>query len=237
MQRRTILLISADDCGWTDLRAVLAEMVDMHLVGEVRSAHQVQWLVTSAIPAPDVVIAAACVEDTSAVPLLTAIRREYWPATRLLVFAPHFDPDELLAFAGLGVRGFLLWGDLSPAAIRHSLELVLTRDVVISSGVVATAFGDALSHCHRAGNTPASPVAMGMLPCQTDDTCRGVLTPREHEVLTLIADDQSNAEIACALNIAVRTVDFHVRNLLAKLEARSRTGAVSQARRRRLLSA
>lgn len=55
------------------------------------------------------------------------------------------------------------------------------------------------------------------------------LTPREHEVLQLVALGRSNAEVAKELGMSVRTVDFHVRNLLDKLDSRSRSQAIVRA--------
>lgn len=55
------------------------------------------------------------------------------------------------------------------------------------------------------------------------------LCQRERQVLELIAQGSSNNEIACALGIAIETVKFYVRRLLAKLGARSRTHAVALA--------
>jgi DNA-binding NarL/FixJ family response regulator len=61
------------------------------------------------------------------------------------------------------------------------------------------------------------------------------LTPREHEVLTLVATGRSNRDIAGQLFISAKTVSVHISNVLAKLEATSRTEAVAVARRRGLL--
>ncbi|MGN8026455.1 response regulator [Microbacterium sp. 22242] len=61
------------------------------------------------------------------------------------------------------------------------------------------------------------------------------LTPREQEVLVLVAEGLSNREIAVALFVGEATVKTHVVHLLEKLNADSRTGAVSAARRRGLL--
>ncbi|WP_104435039.1 response regulator transcription factor [Kineococcus xinjiangensis] len=61
------------------------------------------------------------------------------------------------------------------------------------------------------------------------------LTAREQEVLALIASGRSNREIAQVLYISAKTVSVHVSNILAKLQAGSRTEAVSLARRRGLL--
>ena len=61
------------------------------------------------------------------------------------------------------------------------------------------------------------------------------LTPREQEVLTLVATGRSNRDIAGQLFISAKTVSVHISNMLAKLEATSRTEAVAVARRRGLL--
>jgi predicted ATPase/DNA-binding CsgD family transcriptional regulator len=61
------------------------------------------------------------------------------------------------------------------------------------------------------------------------------LTPREREVLRLVAEGRTDREIAAALGISHRTVMIHVRSLLAKLEVGSRTAAAAHAHRRGLL--
>jgi DNA-binding CsgD family transcriptional regulator len=58
------------------------------------------------------------------------------------------------------------------------------------------------------------------------------LTPRELEVLTLLAEGKSNKEIARSLGISVHTAKFHVAALIDKLDAVGRTDAVAQAARR-----
>ena len=55
-----------------------------------------------------------------------------------------------------------------------------------------------------------------------------LLTPRELEVLRLIADGRSNRAIAAALLLGEGTVKYHVKNILRKLGARSRTEAISR---------
>lgn len=67
------------------------------------------------------------------------------------------------------------------------------------------------------------------------DRTESELTPREHEVLGLLEQGRTNGQIASLLYISVKTVSVHVSNILAKLEASSRTEAVAVARRRGLL--
>ncbi len=64
---------------------------------------------------------------------------------------------------------------------------------------------------------------------------QNLLSPRELEVLRLVAAGRSNAEIAQELVVAVSTVKKHINNLYAKLDARSRTQAVARARELGLL--
>jgi DNA-binding NarL/FixJ family response regulator len=62
------------------------------------------------------------------------------------------------------------------------------------------------------------------------------LTPRELEILDLVAQGRSNSEIARRLFISAKTVSVHVSNILAKLGASGRTEAAALARRQHLLS-
>ena len=61
------------------------------------------------------------------------------------------------------------------------------------------------------------------------------LTPREREVLRLVAVGHANKQIANELSVSERTVKFHVSSILAKLGARNRTEAIATARARGLL--
>ena len=61
------------------------------------------------------------------------------------------------------------------------------------------------------------------------------LTRKELEILRLVAEGKSNQEIADALFSSLPTVKWHVRNILAKLEARGRVAAIAIARSRRLI--
>lgn len=77
-------------------------------------------------------------------------------------------------------------------------------------------------------------LAIGSAPTRTESTT-DALTPRETEILALVADGRSNGEIAKQLFISAKTVSVHVSNILAKLGAAGRTEAAAIARRRGLL--
>ena len=76
------------------------------------------------------------------------------------------------------------------------------------------------------GATAPAPVAPGP---------RATLTPRESEILALVAEGRSNGEIGRQLFISTKTVSVHVSNILGKLGAAGRTEAAAIARREGLL--
>ena len=76
---------------------------------------------------------------------------------------------------------------------------------------------------------------IGATPARGDATA-DALTPREHEILELVAAGRSNGEIGRQLFISAKTVSVHVSNILGKLGAAGRTEAAAIARRRGLLS-
>ncbi len=78
--------------------------------------------------------------------------------------------------------------------------------------------------------------ALGASPEQRDRPDEVSLTPREGEILGLVAEGRTNGEIGRQLFISTKTVSVHVSNVLGKLDAGSRTEAVAIARRRGLLA-
>ncbi|MCY1311749.1 Transcriptional activator protein EsaR [compost metagenome] len=82
------------------------------------------------------------------------------------------------------------------------------------------------------------PGTAGAAPAETalDEADRGLLSAREHEVLTLIARGFSYAEIARLKGLSVHTVQTHIKNLYGKLAVHSKSEAVFEATRLGLLS-
>jgi DNA-binding NarL/FixJ family response regulator len=88
----------------------------------------------------------------------------------------------------------------------------------------------------HAGQTLLAPAVAARLVVGVSSGGPEPLTPRELEVLTLMGQGRSNAEIADTLAIASRTAKVHVQNILSKLGASNRTEAVSIAVRQNLIS-
>jgi len=140
--------------------------------------------------------------------------REQVPQTRIIVLTTYADDRSVLEALRAGARGYLT-KDAGAEEISQALRQVVDGHAVIDPAVQHHLV-DAIAVA------PADPVA----PQLPDG-----LTPREAEVLALIAEGLSNAEIATRLVVSEATVKTHVNHLLAKIGARGRAQAVTYAYR------
>jgi two-component system nitrate/nitrite response regulator NarL len=137
---------------------------------------------------------------------------------------PDFSSDRLADFAegGVPVVALLSAPDQAAAAWTAGARGLLQRDTstaALLAAIAAAAQGLAVIDPALA---PALPLAYPGSPTET-------LTPRELEVLRLLAEGLPNKAIALRLDISEHTVKFHLNAILGKLGAQSRTEAVVQA--------
>lgn len=123
--------------------------------------------------------------------------------------------------------------ELAQARVRLAGVLRAVGDVA-GARVVADLAREA-AHAMKAEPLLAELVAQGSTPAPATPAHASVLTPREAEILALVAEGRSNGEIGKQLFISTKTVSVHVSNILGKLDAASRTEAAAVARRRGLL--
>jgi DNA-binding NarL/FixJ family response regulator len=139
--------------------------------------------------------------------------REAYPEIEIVVLTTHADEESILDALRAGARGYLT-KDAGIAEISRGVHAAADHhgllDPVVQSRLIAAA---------TAGARPAPPPA----------TLPDELTPREAEVLTLIARGLSNGEIAATLVVSEATVKSHVNHLFAKIGARDRAQAVHYA--------
>ena len=132
------------------------------------------------------------------------------PRPRVLILTT-FDVDEYVYEAlGAGASGFLL-KDASGADLIAAVRVVAGGDALLAPSVTRRLIGD---FARRRRHERPSPQVLA------------TLTPRELDVLRLVARGLSNAEIAGELTLAEQTVKTHVGNMLTKLGLRDRTQAV-----------
>lgn len=194
------------------LIAVLSTQSDFEVIGEagsgleaVRKAQELQ---------PDVVLLDLEMPEMDGVEALKLMRGSR-PDVRVIIFTV-FDTDErILGAVQAGAKGYLLKG--------------VPRDQVF----------DAIRVVHAGGSLLQPVVASRLLDQISKGTdspkAASSVTPRELDVLRLLAQGLQNKEIADNLNIAERTVKFHVGSILSKMGAGNRTEAVTIAVQRGLI--
>jgi len=161
---------------------------------------------------PDLVLMDLRLSDGNGVEVGRAIAEQV-PSTKVLAVTGDRDPDLVSRTMRAGFHGYVT-KEASMSTLVESLDAVLAGRIVTPGGV-------------------SGPWSDGVRPREAR---LEPLTPREREILQLLAQGQRTAQIASTLHIAKNTVRSHVQTVLSKLGAHSRLEAVALARRRGLLS-
>ena len=162
----------------------------------------------SGAPLPAVVLMDIEVPGADGIETTRALRADH-PDIEVVMLTVFEDEARIFAAVQAGASGYLL-KDAGPEAVVRAVQEV------------------------AAGGAPASPlVARKLLGYVRESAPAGAdafdLTPREREVLTLLVEDDTEAQIADALALSPHTVRSHIKNLYAKLEVHSRAAAVRTA--------
>jgi DNA-binding NarL/FixJ family response regulator len=214
-----IRVVVADDQELirTGLALILGAQPDLDVVGQAADGRQA--VEVACRTAPDVVlmdVRMPILDGVAATRELMAAR----PATRVLVLTT-FDLDEyVLSALRAGASGFLV-KDTPRASLLAAVRAVAAGDVLLSPDVTRR-----LVATHFVGGDERSAEASRAL---------ARLTPRELEVLRLLGNGRSNAELAGAMYLAETTVKTHIARLLDKLGARDRVQLVVLAHRWRVV--
>ncbi|GAA2064584.1 response regulator transcription factor [Streptomyces albiaxialis] len=195
------------------LTMVLGLLPDVEVVGVAGDGTEAVGL--AAELAPDVVLMDLRMPRCDGVEA-TRLLRERVPDSKVVVLTTYSDDRSVLDALRAGARGYLT-KDSGGEEIHQALRRVLDEQAVIDPAVQHHLIDALTDPTGPGGGTPPrSPAG---------------LTPREAEVLTLIAGGLSNGEIAERLVVSEGTVKSHINRLLAKIDARDRAQAVAYAYR------
>jgi DNA-binding NarL/FixJ family response regulator len=207
-----ILIADDHEVVRSGLRSILETQPHWEVVAEAADGHEA--IVKAVETKPDVAVVDYLLPLFNGIEVTRQIRRRL-PRTEVLIFTMHDSEaliDELLR---AGARGFLLKSD----AKRHLLEAIATlaaHKSFFTSEVSETLLKSFLVRSSRS---------------QT------VLTPRECEIVQLIAEGHSNGHIASILSLSVKTVETHRATVMRKLNLSSSAALVRYAVRNEFVEA
>jgi len=209
----TVFLVDDHAMFRSGVRAELGESV--MLVGEAGTVADAIAGIRAA--RPDVVLLDVHMPDGGGLAVLAGVAAEV-PDTRFLALSVSDAAEDVIAVIRAGAKGYVT-KTISPPELAAAVQRVADGDVVFSprlAGFVLDAFRDA----------PVPPAV---------DPDLDQLTPREREVLRLLARGYAYKEIAAELYISIKTVETHASNVLRKLQLSSRHQLTRWAADRRML--
>ena len=210
MSTVTIRVVIADDQPLirTGLRTLLSAQDGIEVVGEASTGAGA--VTESARLAPDVVVMDIRMPGTDGIQATAQVIRQP-TAPRVLVLTTY-DIDEYVYDAlAAGASGFLL-KDARPEDLVDGVRVIAAGDALLAPAVTRRLIGLFVTGAHAR--------------VRRHDACLDALTEREREVLGLLAQGMSNAEISAALHVSGNTTKTHVARILAKLDLRDRVHAV-----------
>ncbi len=202
-----VLLVDDDDLMRAGLRAVLSTDVAIEVVGEASNGRGAVHTVRAA--QPDVVLMDVRMPDLDGIAATREITAAS-PDVKVVILTTFEQHDYIFGALSAGASGFLL-KRTRPEELLAGIHTVAAGESLLSPSVTRIVI-------ERMARQPP--------PAREAIEALDELTPREREVLELIARGLSNQEIAAALVIEESTVKTHVKRILMKLSLRDRIQAV-----------
>lgn len=197
------------------IRTLLSAEPDMEVLGEAASASEAIALTTQAHP--DVLLFDIGMNGLSSFEATRQIRRTH-PETRIVFLTMYDDEDYLVEAMEVGASGYIL-KDSPASQLAGAVRDVARGGNYVSPRMLSQLVDGFRNHIRSAA--PRSRLAS--------------LTPREREVIKFLAEGKSVKEIACDLNLSVKTVEAHKFNLMRKLDIHNKAQLVQYAIQKKII--
>lgn len=216
MKNTRVLLADDHKLMRTGLRLVIEQHPDFTVVGEADDGRQAVALANSL--KPDVIVMDIGMPNLNGIEAALQITSAH-PEILIVMLSMHSDEGYVLRALKAGARAYLL-KDSAEADLSLAIRAVTEGKSFFSPAVSKVLLEDYMRKLQRAG---------------AEDSY-DLLSPREREVLQLVAEGRSSKEIAALLNLSVYTVETHRSNTMQKLNLRGIPELILYAVRKGLIS-
>jgi len=214
MESITILLADDHQLVRAGIRSLLNHFADIEVVAEADNGLQVLDLLKTCKPA--IILMDIAMPEMNGLEATTTVIRDY-PDTKVILLSMYANEEYVRQALQSGASGYIL-KDAAPVELELAIKSVLNG---------ATYLSPVISHqvvCDYVRNTGSS-----------SHNLQGKLTPRQLEVLKLIAEGCSTKDIAASLRISPKTVESHRAQLMDRLETYDVVGLVKLAIKNNLI--
>ncbi len=212
-----ILLADDHDVVRRGLSALLANRPDWQVVGEAQNGREAVALAVKL--KPNVAVLDLSMPELNGLEATRQIRKEV-PETEVLVFSMYESEQFVRDLLAAGARGYVLKSDVTTQLLT-AVETVARHKPFFTSEVAERVLEGFL----KLGELSAG-----------EGSASGILTPREREIVQLLAEARSNKEVSTILGISVKTVETHRASIMRKLGISSIVDLVHYAIRNNLVS-
>jgi DNA-binding NarL/FixJ family response regulator len=212
-ERIQILIADDHQMFIEGIKALLRKESHIHFVGEAHDGHEAITLLEKT--SVDVLITDISMPGMDGI-ALTQVVKQRWPEVKVLVVSMHNDPTVIGEILLAEAEGYIL-KNTGKAELIEAIHQLVNDGTHYSPAVLATMMRKAR---HQV---------------QADDAVRE-LTDRELEILKLIVQEYSTADIAEKLFISPRTVDTHRKNIMTKTQSRTLVGLIKFAFRNAIIT-
>ncbi len=211
----SLLLVDDHDVVRSGLRMLLESETGIQIVGEASTASEAVNSTNSL--KPDVILMDIGLPDMSGIDATRKIKG-LWPETAIVALTIHEDEEYFFKMLEAGASGYVP-KRAAPEELITAIRVAASGEVYLYPSLAKLLVKDFLTQSQ---------------PEEQESALDG-LTPRQQEVLALLAEGATNSEIAKKLHISPKTVASHRENIMQKLNLHSRTELVKYAIRKGLI--
>lgn len=204
----TLLLVEDYALIRAGMRALINHLPDVQVIADARDGREALTLIET--HRPDIVLMDLALPTVNGREATAAITQQY-PEVRVIILSMHTEQDDVVQALQAGAVGFVP-KFASDAELKQAIDAVMAGQTYLSPLVSH----HLAAYIRQEEQTPPK---------------EEPLTPRQQEVLKLIADGRSTKEIAGDLNISIKTAEAHRANIMERLDIRDVAGLVRYALR------